>query len=188
MSRFQPVEGRWEYLPNKRGMFVKSFALDGDRLVEALEVGQVQLTIETKTSGTTNAPLVTNRFVTYEESDRLQAVLRTNRSSGQRIKGISSGSNPAKGGLGLRTLRGSSEYAVVGTEELPKPPTALALQGRDLWVGGLGYVALVDLESNKLKKFAYVPARSVDRIQIGGGWLWVQFDKHIYRVSLRDVH
>jgi hypothetical protein len=170
-------------------MFVKSFAMDGDRLVEALEISQVQLTIETKTSGTTNAPQVTNRFVTYEESDRLQAVLRTNRSSGQRIKGIGSGSNPAKGGLGLRSSRGSrSDYAVIGTEELPKPPTALALQGRDLWVGGLGYIALVDLESNKLKKLAYVPARSVDRIQIGGGYVWVQYDKHIYRVLLRDVH
>ena len=49
---------------------------------------------------------------------------------------------------------------------------------------GQGFVASVDLEENKIKKLAYVPARTVDQIQIGGGDVWVQFDKHLYRTRL----
>jgi hypothetical protein len=98
------------------------------------------------------------------------------------------GSNPARGGLTLHVLSDGRQQGLLETEGLFSPPTALTLQGRDLWVGGQGYVALVDLAENKIRKLAYVPARSVDQIQIGGGWLWVQYDKHIYRASLRDVH
>ena len=86
----------------------------------------------------------------------------------------------------MRTFRDDQRRRLLGGERLPSSPTAMALQGRELWVGGQGFIALVDLEENKIKKLAYVPARTVDQIQIGGGFLWVQFDKHLYRDSLRD--
>lgn len=41
------------------------------------------------------------------------------------------------------------------------------------------------MNENKIKKLAYVPAQKVDRIHIGGGCLWVQFEKRIHRMLLQ---
>ena len=65
--------------------------------------------------------------------------------------------------------------------------TTLTLDGDNLWVGGMGYIALVDPAQDKVRKFAYVQASSVDRIQIGGGYVWAQFDWHLYRAALSGL-
>ena len=91
---------------------------------------------------------------------------------------------PNRGTLELRAFRDGSERRLLDTGALPSVPTTLTLVEHDLWIGGLGFVALVDLQENKIKKIAYVSARSVDTIQRGGGYLWVQCDKHIYRMRL----
>jgi hypothetical protein len=41
---------------------------------------------------------------------------------------------------------------------------------------------------DKVLKFAYVRARSVDRIQVGGGCVWAQFDWHLYKAPLTASH
>jgi len=66
--------------------------------------------------------------------------------------------------------------------------TALTVDGRNLWVGGKAYVALVDPAQDEVLKFAYVRARSVDKIQVGGGCVWAQFDWHLYKTSLAGTH
>jgi len=86
-------------------------------------------------------------------------------------------------GLAIETIHGS-ERRLLDAGALPSVPTTLTFVEHDLWIGGLGFVALVDLQENKIKKIAYVSARSVDTIQRGGGYLWVQCDKHIYRMRL----
>jgi tetratricopeptide (TPR) repeat protein len=60
----------------------------------------------------------------------------------------------------------------------------LTLDGQNLWVGGFGFVALADANTGDVRKFAYVPAESVDQIQIGGGYVWAVFDRHLHRASL----
>ena len=70
------------------------------------------------------------------------------------------------------------------------PPAAvntLTLDGPNLWVGGMGYIALVNPAQDKVLGFAYVQAKTVDRIQIGGGYVWAQFDWHLYRALLSNV-
>jgi hypothetical protein len=61
---------------------------------------------------------------------------------------------------------------------------ALTPDGRNLWVGGQGYVALVDPAQGKVIRFAYVRARSVDQIETAGGFVWAQFGHHLYRAPV----
>jgi hypothetical protein len=71
---------------------------------------------------------------------------------------------------------------------LPHPPSTLALKGNDLWVGGEGYIAVVDLDKLEVRKLCYVPTPTVNHLQLGGGYIWAQFAHHLYRVALRDMH
>jgi hypothetical protein len=86
------------------------------------------------------------------------------------------------GELETYSLVDGKRRRLLGGQRLPGPATALALNGRDLWVGGMGFLALIDLDQDKIVKLAYIQARQVDSIQFGGGWVWVQFNKHIYRI------
>jgi hypothetical protein len=67
---------------------------------------------------------------------------------------------------------------------LPPGVNALKADGGNVWVGGHSFVALVDPAHNKVLKFAYVPARTVEQIELGCGCLWAQCEKHLYRVPL----
>ena len=35
-----------------------------------------------------------------------------------------------------------------------------------------------------VRTMCYIPAHSVDRLEIAGGYLWAKFDRHLYRVPL----
>ena len=73
-------------------------------------------------------------------------------------------------------------------EELPSGAVSvLAPDGHDLWVGGRSYIALVDLDHDKVRKFARIQALAVDQIQLGGGYLWAEYDWHLHRVLLQNV-
>ena len=69
--------------------------------------------------------------------------------------------------------------------------TALALDRNNLWVGGTGYIALLDATNGTVRKFAYVQTRGADdgvnRIQTGGGYVWAQFNNCLYRVPLSGL-
>jgi hypothetical protein len=181
---YRIAENVWEVLPNKSSVWVTGYELDGEQLIKAVRVAQVELTIETiPKRGMTNTPQKTTRLLSYEESAELEAVLATNR-GGQRVSGSRGGGLPNRGMLAVRALRDGSERRLLETEPFPSFPTTVTLDGHNLWVGGQGFVALVDLDANKIKKLAYVPTESVDQIQLAGGCLWVQCDKHIYRTQL----
>ena len=64
--------------------------------------------------------------------------------------------------------------------------SALALAGNDLWVGGMGYIALIDPNHDQLKNFAFIQAPSVAKIQIAGGYVWAQYNGYLYRAPLGD--
>jgi hypothetical protein len=87
--------------------------------------------------------------------------------------------------LNFKDLRPRSMGAVDGLP--PGSVTTMTMEGNNLWLGGFGYVALADVKQAKIRKYAYIKARSVNRIQIGGGYVWAQFDWHLYRAALRDL-
>jgi hypothetical protein len=70
------------------------------------------------------------------------------------------------------------------TQLPPQMVTALAVDGYSLWVEGAGYIARIDLHKNELRKYCRIPADSVNRIELGGGYLWSQFARGLYRTSL----
>jgi len=64
---------------------------------------------------------------------------------------------------------------------------ALAAVGSHLWVGGLGYVARVDLKTDRVTALAYVRARRVECMHPTDAALWVLADRGLYRVDLTTI-
>ena len=96
---------------------------------------------------------------------------------------------PAGLGVEILNFQTGQWRSLPAAEGLPRENVhALAVSGKDLWLGGFAYVALVDPENGALRKFAYHNARTVSRIQVGGGFVWAQFDQHLYRASLAGLH
>jgi len=60
----------------------------------------------------------------------------------------------------------------------------MALDGSDVWLGGSGYVAVLDQNQKKVRKLTRMAARNVDRLEVAGGYIWAKFDRHLYRAPL----
>lgn len=87
-------------------------------------------------------------------------------------------------GLSILDLHGGEWRHLPAQNGLPHESiTTVTADGPDAWLGGLGFIARVGPD-DQLRKFAYVQARSVDHIQVAGGWVWAQFDRHLYRTRL----
>jgi hypothetical protein len=52
--------------------------------------------------------------------------------------------------------------------------TALALNGSDVWIGGRGFLAVMDLNQGKIQKVYYLPSRSLDKLEVAENFVWVQ--------------
>jgi|GEM_PF-1302060 len=70
---------------------------------------------------------------------------------------------------------------------MPTPPelpslltTAIAMDGNNVWIGGLGYIALFDPASQKVIKVAYVKTQQVDQLAVCKGCLWARFNKRLF--------
>jgi tetratricopeptide (TPR) repeat protein len=88
-------------------------------------------------------------------------------------------------GVSILNFKDDKWRDLSGADGLPSTSvTTLTSHASQIWVGGMGYIALVDPVQDKVLHFAYVKAESVDRIQIAGGYMWAQFDWHLYRVPL----
>jgi hypothetical protein len=91
-------------------------------------------------------------------------------------------------GVDIMDIKTSGWHSLKAADGLPCGEVrTLTLDGNNLWLGGLGYVAVVDLTQEKVKRFAYIKANEVDRIRVGGGYVWAQFDWHLYRASLSGM-
>jgi tetratricopeptide (TPR) repeat protein len=62
--------------------------------------------------------------------------------------------------------------------------TTITLDGDHVWVGGLGFVGEMDASHDTILHVAYIKEQSVDRIQIGGGYVWAQCRWLLYRAPL----
>jgi hypothetical protein len=91
-------------------------------------------------------------------------------------------------GLALVNLKDLKVQSFGALEGFPAGAvTALTWDGSDLWAGGKGYIALLDTKEFKMRKIAYVPTATVDRIQIAGGYVWAQYNWHLHRAALSGL-
>ena len=51
--------------------------------------------------------------------------------------------------------------------------TAVATDGKAAWVGGRGFVAVVDVQKRKVLRIAFVSASQVQAIQLGQNYAWI---------------
>ena len=99
-----------------------------------------------------------------------------------------SSARPPEQGLRILDLKNEQWKSFPAVAELPTGVTSLKVDGGNVWIGGRCCIALLDPAQNKMLKYAYVPARTVEQIEVGCGYLWAQCDKHLYRVPLSATH
>jgi tetratricopeptide (TPR) repeat protein len=68
----------------------------------------------------------------------------------------------------------------------PDAVSALALDGDKLWVGGMGYLALLDFSEGKVQKFARVSGIPC-QLRIGGGYVWALINGRLHRAPLASI-
>jgi hypothetical protein len=91
------------------------------------------------------------------------------------------------GQIEIQTFRDHQSQRLVDAAGLPNLPTTMTLKGDELWVGGEGFIALVDLKQNRISKFCHISAVKVDHLEIGGGYLWAQYNGHLHRELLSTL-
>ena len=95
---------------------------------------------------------------------------------------------PGPPGLITFNFRNGQWHSFKTVPELPSNAvTAIAPDNGKVWIGGTGYIALIDPQHDKLCNFTYIRSRTVDRIQIGGGYLWAQYNGYLHRASLANM-
>lgn len=190
LQQFAAASNIWEMLPNRNGFKIDSIAVGQQYWVEGVSIRQIGVGIVSRRgNGTANIQRENTEFVVSE--DQLAQATANARANSNLWVRTRSGELTDIGGLEIWNLRDARWQTLKDAEGLPNPPNTMALDQDELWVGGEGYIARVDLTQQKVRNFCYIPATSVKRIQIGGGCLWAQFDRHLYRASLgdvRDVH
>jgi hypothetical protein len=181
LCRYRLAQNSWDTATFGNGVWLQCFALNGDSLIGGFSLAQAKLMIEKeRPPGVTNQLGTTERIVTFEESARLQ----TDPAMRRRIRGSSVGDAPYKGELRLLRLRDDTWQKFGDDSVLPAPPSLLLVDGSDLWLAGPAYVAVFDLARNKMRTVCAIPAQSVDRLQVAGGYLWAQYDKHLHKAPL----
>jgi hypothetical protein len=113
---------------------------------------------------------------------------------GQIIGGISDATvtpqTATKTGLGMHvygTAKGDWQHMAFQDELPANDVTAVALTGSDLWIGGKGFVAVADLNRDKLLGICHFSA-TVQAIQVQDGYAWIQLPRNLYRVSLHSLN
>ncbi len=91
-------------------------------------------------------------------------------------------------GVSVHTLKTGAWRDVAATGGLPLDGVStLALEGSSLWVGGLGFIACVDLKRDEVRALAYVPGWPVQGFHVGGGNVWVPHEDHLHRIAPTEV-
>jgi hypothetical protein len=185
VRQFNVNRGVWETLPNHAGDWVSCFSADADHLAEGgvTQATEIEIEIETKPGPTTNQNVKMKRVISIPDLSKLEANFKTN-GNHQRIVSYGPAQTRLKAGLAFQNLHDHHWQYLEDHDGIPNPPNTMTLAGNDLWVGGEGAIALVDLKDCKVRKFCHIGADSVDRIQIGGGYVWAQFGWHLYRFPL----
>jgi len=185
--RFNKSNDSWETIPQSVSEKTECFAADSSRLVLGRSILQAEVEIEERhaTSGGTNQVKTTKLAIPKEELDQLKTrTFATNKSCQAVIKKVD---YVTKSLVKVCAFPDQKCQTITDDEALLNPPTTMTLNGDDLWLGGDMYIALVDLKENTVKKFAYIRARQVRKIQTAGGYLWTQLYGYLYRTPLTDI-
>jgi hypothetical protein len=87
--------------------------------------------------------------------------------------------------VSVQNLRDGNWRGLNASTNLPSGLlTTVTLEGDNVWVGGRGFVAQLDMAHDKMLHLAYLKEESVDRIQTGGGYVWAQCRWVLYRAPL----
>ena len=188
IRQLQVTKNIWRTLPSSDDTWITCFSADSERFIKGIGIHKIQVIIEDKSTSTIDANQTneTSLFIKWSELAKFEENLKTN-GNHQRIKKIINGNANPKGGIVIQSLRNGSWQNLEDSTAIPTPPTAMALDNNNLWVGGEGYLALVDLRECKVLKYCRIQAASVNRIQIGGGYVWAQYDRHLYRAPLSEL-
>jgi hypothetical protein len=86
--------------------------------------------------------------------------------------------------VAIQDLTTKNAYSLEDAGALPNEPSTVTLDGNHLWVGCEGAIAVIDLNERRARRYCHLPAVSVDRIQIAGGYLWALCEGLLYRSPL----
>jgi hypothetical protein len=85
------------------------------------------------------------------------------------------GTKSTSGGLVIYDYRQNKREMLQIYQGLPSNDvTAVAVDGRIAWVGGRGFVAVMDVPARKVLRIAYVSASQILRIQLTRAHAWIQ--------------
>jgi hypothetical protein len=159
----------------------RSFAASSEHLVTGLSLARYDVDLlEDPQSESKKQETIKKTNLTQDEFGNMRA----DPALSKRIKSSRKGWQSA---LGIYDSANGSAQIVADDGSLPAYPRLLLLAGSDVILAGHGYVAIFDLKQKRVRKLARIPTSSLDRMQLGGGFLWVQFEGHIYRVSLNAI-
>jgi tetratricopeptide (TPR) repeat protein len=191
--KYDTVQDTWNPIPRALGKAMYGFTADASWLAEAVGVKSrnVEDHTETGRSPLTNHLTVTNRIVTKAERDVLDLILRFDYLNYPRgtfsEKVYNSDEVACYVSLAVQSWSDQQWQTIQDDTAIPNPPNTMTLAGDELWVGGTGYIARVDLRQGKARNYCRVAVDEVDRIQIGGGYAWIQLGWYLYRVPLSSL-
>ncbi|MCU0785110.1 MAG: hypothetical protein MUF81_13885, partial [Verrucomicrobia bacterium] len=180
VRRYLPDKDQWTPLPFQEQTSVHSFAANSECLITGLSVARYDVDLQDFGPGRTNLAVTTRKNLTGQEVAQIRA-------DSNPSKKISFSRMVWRPGLGIHNSSDGSVRIVADDGSLPEYPQLLASAGSDVIVAGKGYIVVYDLKQMRVRKLARIPAASVDSLQAGAGFLWVQFDRHLYRVALSDL-
>jgi hypothetical protein len=112
-----------------------------------------------------------NSYFPSMDADPVRGVLLL----ANREHGVLDGEGSRTGGLVIYDYRQNQRSVMQIQQGLPSNElTAVAVDGRIAWVGGRGFVAVVDVPERKVLRIAYVSASQILRIQLGKTYAWIQ--------------
>jgi hypothetical protein len=185
LQRFYAASNSWKSFSNPGGFPVHTIAVGSQHLVEGVSIAQLEVKIESQENqhSATTLTKTTVLSMSKEKLTAVRSILATNQFGQHNQIHIRNGITADKGGLEIRSLTNSRWISLCDANGIPNPPKTMTFAGENLWVGGMGYLACVDLKQLKVQKFGYLPG-SARSIQINGGYVWAQFDQQLYRIPL----
>jgi tetratricopeptide (TPR) repeat protein len=183
LRRYVSASNTWGPIQSDLGGEIVSFTTDREHLIAGLQFEQLAVTLQNrhKEADGTIVGVLTNIVITRAEFKRM---VERRDELAPRISNTTGGTIPDQGGLASYDLRDGYWKMLLDSEHLPAPPTKIFVVGGDVWVGGLGYVAVVDAAKKSVRKLCYIPSRTVDGLQVAGGFLWAQYDNHLHKAPL----
>ena len=188
MKRYRPSDDTWETLPgapsNVGCLATSDAVLAAGRMVS---LTHTNMRIHFEIRGDPTARWVQDRsrstpLVTTQELARVIAENPTNQHF--RISIAPEQSTTFIPAVWISEYREGRAQTPVQIEGFYSGPTTLALDGDTVWAGGGGFVSAASIARGKILKSCHVSATAVDRIQVSGGYAWVQYNNLIHRIPL----